>query len=182
MNPGSRRASLLWLAGAVCLVVTGCSTESGEVPTSTLSAGERVGPYLVTKVSDGDTVTVEMGNERLNVRVVGINTPEVSGPYTSTECFGPQASERAKELLTGRDVWLERDPNQGRRDKYDRDLAFIWIENQRDFGLAMIQQGYAYEYTYAKSYPHQQQYRAAQAVARSQQRGLWSPVTCDGRR
>ena len=116
------------------------------------------------------------------VRVIGINTPEVAGPYTTEQCFGPQASAEAKRLLTDQQVWLEDDPNQGAKDKYGRTLGFIWIDNDVDFGLRMIQGGFAREYTYDKPYPHQLQYQAAQRQAQALQRGLWSPQTCDGQR
>lgn len=77
---------------------------------------------------------------------------------------------------------MERDPNQGKKDKYDRDLAFIWIDNRADFGLQMVRGGYAREFTYAKPYPHQAEYKAAQTFAQTNKLGLWSHTACSGTR
>jgi len=44
----------------------------------------------------------------------------------------------------------------------------------------MIEQGYAHEYTYATPYKYQAEFKAAQRAAEENQRGLWSPDTCNG--
>ncbi len=44
----------------------------------------------------------------------------------------------------------------------------------------MIAQGYAFEYTYNVPYQYQQSFKQAEQDARAQQRGLWSPATCNG--
>jgi endonuclease YncB( thermonuclease family) len=33
------------------------------------------------------------------VRILGINTPEKKNPFRPQECFGEEASKRAKEIL-----------------------------------------------------------------------------------
>jgi micrococcal nuclease len=44
----------------------------------------------------------------------------------------------------------------------------------------MIANGFAFEYTYNKPYLYVDTFRAAQTEARTNQRGLWSPTTCNG--
>jgi micrococcal nuclease len=44
----------------------------------------------------------------------------------------------------------------------------------------MIAQGYAFEYTFNLPYKYQAEFQQAQREAREQQRGLWSPSTCNG--
>lgn len=112
---------------------------------------------------------------------MGIDTPESVDPRRPVQCFGVEASNRAKQLLTGQQVWLERDKTQDERDRYGRLLAFVWINDDTDFGLKMISEGYALEYTYRLPYKYQFQYQAAQVNAKRQQLGLWSPTTCNGR-
>ena len=140
----------------------------------------RRGPFKVVRVADGDTLTVRIGAALEKVRVVGINTPESVDPRRPVQCFGREASDRAKSLLSGQSVWLERDITQGERDKYGRMLAFVWLDQDTDFGLKMIREGYAMEYTYKLAYRDQLIYRAAQQQAKSQRTGLWSPQTCAG--
>jgi micrococcal nuclease len=95
-------------------------------------------------------------------------------PRKPVQCFGRQASARAHQLLDGRRVAVTFDPSQGRTDKYGRTLAYLLLPDGRDYGLTMIREGYAVEYTYARPYRRQAAYRAAQAAARTSGRGLWS--------
>ena len=136
--------------------------------------------YGVTKVVDGDTITINLDGAAETIRLIGINTPETVDPRKPVQCFGKQASDEAKTILTGRKVRIEKDPTQGDRDKYGRLLAYVWRDDGLFFNEYMIQQGYAYEYTYDRPYKYQTQFKADQATAESQDRGLWSPSTCDG--
>lgn len=44
----------------------------------------------------------------------------------------------------------------------------------------MIREGYAHEYTYQVPYQLQSEFKAAERQAREQERGFWSPSTCNG--
>jgi len=48
------------------------------------------------------------------VRIVGINTPETNGPYRGKECFGEEASKKAKEILWGKNILVEFDSSQSK--------------------------------------------------------------------
>lgn len=52
----------------------------------------------VIKVVDGDTLRVQVEGKDQAVRVIGINTPETVDPRRAVECFGKEASDKAKEL------------------------------------------------------------------------------------
>jgi micrococcal nuclease len=133
------------------------------------------------RVVDGDTVDVQFEDGSTDrLRLIGIDTPEVVDPRKPVQCFGREASEHARELLTGQSVWIETDPTQGDRDVYGRLLAYIWLPDGRNFGEVMIGDGYAHEYTYRLPYAFQTQFQAAQDEAMNNQLGLWSPATCAG--
>ncbi|MGB9883419.1 MAG: thermonuclease family protein [Microgenomates group bacterium] len=134
--------------------------------------------YLVKKVVDGDTLDVEIDNQIKRVRVIGINTPEVVDPRKTVECFGKEASNKAKEILAGKKVKLEADLTQGNTDKYGRLLRYVFLEDGTDFGLLMIKEGYAYEYTYNIPYKYQQKYKEAQKEAQENKKGLWGDGVC----
>jgi endonuclease YncB( thermonuclease family) len=134
----------------------------------------------VVKVVDGDTLDVDMGGQTVRLRLIGINTPESVDPRQAVECFGREASSKAKELLEGQAVQLEADTSQDERDRYDRLLRYVWMPDGRLFNLEMIAQGYAFEYTYETPYKYQAEFQQAQESARSAQAGLWSPSTCNG--
>ncbi len=134
----------------------------------------------VTKVVDGDTIRVSINGESKTVRLIGVNTPETVDPRREVECFGKEASNRAKEVFTDKTVFLESDPSQGNTDKYDRLLRYMWLEDGTSFNKQMIAEGYAYEYTYDLPYKYQSDYKRAQIEARELKKGLWSDETCRG--
>jgi endonuclease YncB( thermonuclease family) len=136
--------------------------------------------YPVRQVVDGDTLKVELAGGVETIRIIGLDTPEVVDPGSPVQCYGPEASARARELLEGQSVRLVADPSQGERDKYGRLLRYVELADGVDFGLTMIRDGYAHEYTYATAYERQAAYRAAEASARDVQRGFWAPATCGG--
>jgi len=134
--------------------------------------------HEVTRVVDGDTVRVKVDGKEESIRIIGMDSPEST---TSKECFGNEASAKAKEFLEGKWVQLERDESQSNRDKYNRLLRYVWFDNGTDFGRRMIEEGYAHEYTYSTPYNKQAQYKETYKSAKDGNKGLWSPDTCDGK-
>src|SRR5690625_932019 len=128
--------------------------------------------YLVTEVVDGDTVHLDKPGET-SVRIIGIETPETVHPSEPVECGGPAASKAAERLLSGKRVRLVYDPSQGRTDYYGRVLGYLDVPGIGDYGLRMINRGFAAEYTYDTAYRKQAQYRAAQQRAQNANRGVW---------
>lgn len=157
------------------------STQPAQVPrpTDDRTLGESSNHSTVTKVTDGDTIEVVTGNQSQKIRIIGINTPETVDPRREVECYGHEASARAKELLLGNKVRLESDNSQQNRDRYGRLLRYIYLPDGSDFGLVMIREGYAYEYTYDTAYAKQGLYKNAQKEAESQMKGLWGKDTCN---
>ncbi len=136
--------------------------------------------YKVTAVVDGDTIKIDMNGTAETLRLIGIDTPETVDPRKPVQCFGKEASSKAKELLSGQSVRIEKDSTQGDRDKYDRLLAYVWREDGLFYNEYMVKQGYAHEYTYDGPYKYQAQLKADEVYARQNQLGLWSPDTCNG--
>ena len=139
--------------------------------------------YLVDKVVDGDTLDVkDEAGESFKVRLIGINTPETVDPRRKVECFGKEASNKAKEILSGKKIKLENDLSQGDLDKYGRSLRYVFLENGINFNLQMISEGYAYEYTYKTPYKYQDKFKQAQKQAEELKVGLWADNTCAGKK
>lgn len=155
--------------------------ESGSaipVATSSVPLADS-GSYLVRRVIDGDTLVVSIDGIDATIRLIGLDTPETVDPRRSVQCYGREASARAKELLTGAEVRIETDPTQGPLDKYGRTLAYVFLPDGTLFNEYMIAQGFGHEYTYAFPYRYQARFRDAQATAKSQKRGLWADGACD---
>lgn len=154
-------------------------TEPQESSTGELKQNDRDYWHKVERVVDGDTVRASVDGKSESIRVIGINSPEST---TRTECFGSAASKKAKEFLEGKWIQLEKDTSQSDRDKYGRLLRYVWFDSGTDFGRRMIEEGYAYEYTYDIPYSKQAEYRETQKYAEKRSHGLWSAGTCDGKR
>lgn len=131
--------------------------------------------FIVTNVVDGDTIKVsDLGT----LRLIGMDTPETRDPRKPVQCFGKEASNKAKELLSGKKVYLEFDP-ANRIDKYGRTLAYVYREDGLFYNAEMIKQGYAHSYV---RFPHPKldEFNAYQREARDNSRGLWADTTCNG--
>ena len=110
--------------------------------------------------------------------MTGLDTLELVETRKPVQCFGRAASAQAKTILGGQQVYLETDPSQDVVEKYDRTLAYVWVDGRDLFNLDMIANGYAHEYTYDLPYRYQDIFKAAERDARANNRGLWSPSAC----
>lgn len=135
--------------------------------------------YTVLSVTDGDTIRIDYNGTNTPLRLIGIDTPETVDQRTTVQCFGQESSNYLKAKLTGKQVTIESDPTQSDRDKYDRLLRYVYLNNE-DVGLSVIANGYGHEFTYNLPYRKQSEYKAAEQSAASQNLGLWSPQTCAG--
>ncbi|WP_347861679.1 thermonuclease family protein [Salimicrobium sp. PL1-032A] len=126
----------------------------------------------VTEVVDGDTIRVNINGDEENVRLLLVDTPETNHPSLPVQPFGKEASEFAKDRLEGEEVRLEYDGPE--RDKYDRLLAYIWIEGSL-FNEELLEQGFArYAYEYDPPYDYQQRLKEAEEKAEESGKGIWS--------
>ena len=134
--------------------------------------------YTVLKVIDGDTIDVLINEKKEIVRLIGIDTPEVVDPRKPVQCFGEEASQKAKQLLIGEQVRLESDPTQSDRDKYHRLLRYVFLPDGTFLNLLLIQEGFAHEYTYNSPYRYQKEFKGAQKKAQEGKKGLWADGVC----
>jgi micrococcal nuclease len=126
---------------AIALLIAGLLIFAFAQHDETLGADER---YFVSKVFDGDTIVVQIGGEERTIRVLGIDTPEVDGPYTKEEPFGKKASARTKSLLENKYVRLIYEGDK--QDKYRRDLAHVLLEDGTMLSELLLREGLAERY------------------------------------
>ncbi len=129
-------------------------------------------PYSVLYVIDGDTFKVKVGRHNITVRMLGIDTPETVDPRKPAQCFGKEASDQTKALLTDKMVQLKLNPKREEKDRYGRYLAYVYVDNIF-VNKTLIENGYAREYTYGKAYMFQKEFREAEKVAKDLGNGLW---------
>lgn len=149
-------------------------TEEKKTISKTLKENKKSIPVL--KIVDGDTIDVLYKEKTERIRIQGMDTPETKDPRYPVQCFGKEATLRAKEILEGQNIYLETDGDRG---KYQRLLAYIQLTDGTDYGEKMIREGYAWHYS---KYPHERMevYDEAEKFARKNNNGLWSSTTCSG--
>lgn len=135
----------------------------------------------VSRVVDGDTVTVVSRGFETPVRLIGIDTPETRHPSKPVQCFGPAASAQASRLLpAGQRVRLVTDDTQDTRDRYGRLLAYVYKPGGAgaagSINFRLIRSGHAKVYVYGGvRFAHAVTFLREQSRARTAKRGLWGP-------
>lgn len=135
---------------------------------------------LVTKVSDGDTITL---NENQEIRMLGMDTPELAHPelYIKEECYGRDAKARLEQLVSNKNVLLLKDKED--QDKYKRSLRFVFTEDAKIpsrklfVNAYMIGEGFARAYIFDQDEKYKDLIIALQQRAIKEKRGLWGK--CD---
>lgn len=155
--------------------------DSGASSTTVATPGELEGPHPVESVVDGDTIRIRRQGGVEALRLIGIDSPEVDSPYTEAECFGEAASERARELLEGKEVYIANGTQTDDRDRYNRLLRYVYLDENTHVNQLLIESGHAREYTYDGVYAYRNAFRRAEARARHRGAGLWAENGCRGR-
>lgn len=165
------------MVGVLCMLAAAVAAAGAGARTTVL-------PGTVTRVVDGDTVHVRVRGFDTVVRLIGIDTPETVHPSKPVQCWGPQASARAKRLMpVGARVRVVSDPTQDARDRYGRFLGYVYTGSRSgaaSVNRALVAAGAAKVYIYAGTpFRHARAFSKAQTAARRAKNGLWGPP-CNG--
>lgn len=167
----------MWFVAVLALGAALAAPAAGAPKAVTLTG-------TITRVVDGDTVHVRARGFDTVVRLIGIDTPETVHPSKPVQCWGPQASARAKRLMpVGTRVRVVSDPTQDARDRYGRFLGYVYTGGRRGIASvnrALVAVGAAKVAVYGRTpFRYVTAFRAAQAKARAAKNGLWGPP-CNG--
>ena len=92
---------------------------------------------------DGDTAIFVSNKEKIKARFLAIDTPETKYSKKGEQPYGQDASVyTCNKLKNAKKIKLEYDKNSDEKDKYDRHLVWVWIDNkllQED----LVKNGYA---------------------------------------
>ncbi len=137
--------------------------------------------FPVARVVDGDTIDLRVPDgdkPTTRVRLWGVDTPEVAGPYSSVMYFGQEASDYAKRILTGRMVHVVLSPRRT-RGKYGRLLAYVYLQRGgRMFNEMLLETGHAYADT-RFDHHYLKKFESLEKHARNVGVGLWASVTLE---
>ncbi len=154
---------------AVSATASPAPASATPVPSGQLPACEWAD---VVRVIDGDTIAVSIDGRQDTVRYIGVDTPELRHPTRGVEPFGPEASAYNEGLLRDGRVCLERDITE--RDRYDRLLRYVWLEDGTFVNEALLLAGLAQVITYPPDVKYvESRYLPAQQQARDAGLGIW---------
>ena len=133
------------------------------------------GPYLVTRMADGDTFYIKRKGEVVKVRLIGVDAPESVAPEFSgkenTE-EGKIASEYLSKLILSKNVYLEFDLDD--YDQYGRLLAYVYLSDQQTMVQeVLLSEGYVQVMTIQPNVKYADQFLKLQQKARSEGKGFW---------
>lgn len=124
----------------------------------------------VVDITDGDTLRLRDGSGAVeNVRLVGIDTPEV---YPEYECFGDEAEAEMLRLAPIGST-LRVDPDIDPFDDYDRLLLYLWNDDGTFVNLALVEGGFAEAIRVAPNDRHFDDLLAAESAAAGAGLGMW---------
>jgi endonuclease YncB( thermonuclease family) len=131
----------------------------------------------VKKVTDGDTVSVEVYGQVQPVRLIGVDTPETVAPDQPIGCYGKEASAYTKKTLTKSLVRLEIPRVGDSEDVYGRTLAYLYLDADEDgsyehlFNEDLVELGFARTTTFSHAY--RREFERLREEAEEGGEGLW---------
>ena len=136
----------------------------------------------VEEVVDWDTIRVTLNWRSEKIRLIWVDAPEsYDTRYWYTECFWMASSNYLTNLLSNKTIWLEYDSTQWTYDKYNRILAYVFL-NWENINEKIISDWYAWEYTYDLPYKYQKEFKKAENNARTSYKWLRNKNTCNWER
>ena len=154
------------------------------------------GPVSLVRVSDGDTIVVNMNGKNRKLRLIGIDTPE---KYDGEKLYrksrewgistreikemGKRSSNFTENLLRGKALYLEYDVTK--YDRYGRMLAYVYFLDENGnwkFGdqqftqanLEIMKAGWAEPLTIPPNVRYANKYRKANRFAKQNNLGNWA--------
>jgi micrococcal nuclease len=128
----------------------------------------------VRRVVDGDTVELTNGQK---IRLLNIDTPETVKANTPVMCYGQEASNFTKKLLTDKTVQLTYDKEAN--DQYGRGLRFIFLDGvdtsdvENSINAELVKNGFAKMVVYKPNNTYAKEFQAWENEAKSKKLGLW---------
>lgn len=120
---------------------------------------------------DGDTAKFIINGKKEKVRFLGIDTPESTN---FIEEYGKDASDYTCNMLkNSNNIYIEYDSNSDSRDKYNRVLGYIFVDNN-NLSELLLSKGYAeVKYIYG-DYKYIDRLCKAEYNAYKNNLGIWS--------
>lgn len=125
----------------------------------------------VSNIVDGDTIEVILNNKKIRVRLTGIDTPELYDKNRRITSDGQIAKDILTKILCDKVVYLEFDENK--KDKYNRFLCYVFLEDGTLVNLLLLQKGIAKTMICKPNIQYQIMFENAERYAKENKIGLW---------
>ncbi len=133
-------------------------------------------PVQVLHVIDGDTVVVRLGGQRVKVRLLGVDTPELGRDGRPGEPFARAAKRFVSDLIRAAEG-VELEIAGDRVDEHGRILGFLWLRlpgrpEPVNLSEELLKAGLADAIRWFR-YPGKKKFLALEAEARARRKGKW---------
>jgi micrococcal nuclease len=180
-SSGSRPQPTVALGSPLIVASPSVST----APVAGVTPGPSFGPTgetqfaVVTKVVDGDTISVDVDGTEYPVKYIGIDAPQVDATDPRVKRLADAATATNAKLVEGQDVYLERDVSD--KDESDRLLRNVWIIDSGGskvlVNLELVRLGFAAATTSLPDQKYADLLTSAQSAAQAESLGLWAAPT-----
>lgn len=119
---------------------------------------------------DADTLVLE-ADKYTALRLIGINGPEIT--KGKNEPFGQEGKEYLANLIEGKEITYQLDPNADEKDKYGRILAHVCLD-QISIQSYLLKEGYVKLAYLFDEYEFIDVYKDAENIAKEKQLNIWS--------
>lgn len=123
---------------------------------------------VVSRVVDGDTITIEVGGQEFRLRYIGIDAPELNSTEQST---AEQSTNYNKILVEGQQVILYHDTSE--TDRFDRLLRYVFVGDVF-VNYELVRAGMARARDYPPDSACKDVLRYAERLAKKHNLGIWS--------
>lgn len=145
---------------------------SAPAPAAPLCPPDRLDAQArVSQVLDGDTIELDNGRR---VRLIGVNTPEISRDDTPSEPLANEARDYLQRLLAehGNRIALRYD--RERTDSYQRTLAHLFLADGTSITAKLLEQGLGTVLVVPPNVWNAPCYQQAERRAQARQQGIWA--------
>lgn len=125
------------------------------------------------KCIDGDTISIKTNDIYTKVRFLAIDAPEID----KNEPYALEAKEYLCNLIkNGKSLYIEYDSKADKVDKYDRTLAWVWIDDTL-LQTELVKNGYAKVAYLYDEYKYASELRKFEEYAKDNKLNIWSDYT-----
>ena len=129
-----------------------------------------------SKCVDGDTFKVLLDKKEYTVRMLAVDTPESVHPNKGIEYYGKEASNyTCNKISNAKKIKLVYDENSDKLDKYDRLLAWVFVDDDL-LQQELVENGYAKVAYLYDDYKYTNTLKQKQELASAKNIGIWDDI------